>query len=204
MKKWLLKPPTYEDFLRLLEAWRLWLIGAFVGALLAAAVYWIAPPPYRARATVLVDQHVEQAIPEEQTDLHNYIYLQRETDKLKEIAWSDQTLARVAAQTGVPVADLRDGRLHLSQPDDGGWHFLADSPDPQAASTLAAGWAKAFYDEVLTHPAGVSSILEVNLTQQEDLPVGRAISPGIYVFCGALIGAALTALGLLFFDRRGA
>ena len=204
MKKWYLKPPTYEDFSRLLMAWRVWFGGALVGALLATALYFIVPPPYRAQATVLVDQNVEQVIPQEQTDLRKYTYLQRETDKLWEIAWADQTLARLSAETGIPVADLRDGRLKLSQPSDGGWHFIADSPDPQIASALASAWAKAFYDEVMTHPAGISSILEVNLTQESNLPVGRAVPLGLYVFSGALIGVALFSLGLLLFGHSGA
>ena len=204
MNKWLLKPPSYEDFLRLLMAWRIWLIGAFTGALLATGIFWIAPPIYRAQATVLVDQNVEQVIPKEESDLRKYTYLQRETDKLVLIAGSDQTLARLSAETGIPVADLRDGRLKLSQPSDGGWHFIADSPDPEVASTLASAWAKAFYDEVMTHPAGISSILEVNLTQENDLPVGRAVPLGLFVFSGALIGVALFSLGLLLFGRRGA
>jgi len=55
-------------------------------------------PAYRAQATVLVDQHVEQVIPQEQTDLRKFNYLQRETDKLLVIAWNDQTLSRVTAK----------------------------------------------------------------------------------------------------------
>src|SRR5512137_1923790 len=115
MKKLIFKPPAYDDLLRLLAAWRVWVGGAVFGAVVASIIYLIAPPPYRAQATVLVDQNVEQVIPQEQTDLRKYTYLQRETDKLVEIAWSDQTLLRVAAQTGWPLSSLRDGRLHLSQ-----------------------------------------------------------------------------------------
>src|SRR3972149_2195317 len=53
MKKWLLKTPTSEEFIRLLMAWRVWVAGAVVGAIMAALVYFIAPPPFRAQATVL-------------------------------------------------------------------------------------------------------------------------------------------------------
>ena len=120
MKKLILKPPSYDDLLRILSAWRVWIGGAVLGAAVASALYLIVPPAYRAQATVLVDQHVEQVIPQEQTDLRKFNYLQRETDKLLVIAWNDQTLSRVTAQTGLPVSKLRDGRLILNQPGDGG------------------------------------------------------------------------------------
>ncbi|MGB8215182.1 MAG: hypothetical protein WCE68_16655 [Anaerolineales bacterium] len=202
MKKLILRPPAYDDLLHLLAAWRVWIGGAILGAAIAGILYLIAPPPYRAQATVLVDQHVEQVIPHEETDLRKFNYLQRETDKLKELAGADQTLARVTAQTGIPLTQLRDGRLQLSQPGDGGWHFLADASDPATASLLALAWAKAFVDEVQSKPAGISTLLEVNLTQQKDLPITRTVSVGVYIFCGALLGITLLALGLLFFDWK--
>jgi hypothetical protein len=202
MRKLFLKPPTYDEFLGLLLAWRVWLGGAIVGALLATAFYFIVPLPYRAQATVLVDQHVEQVMPQEQTDLRKYTYLQRETDQLVAIAWSDQTMKRLSTQTGISIAKLRDGRLHLSQPSDGGWHFLADAADPKSAASLASAWAGAFFNEVQSKPVGVSSILEVNFTQAQDLPVSRTVSLGAYVFWGALLGVALLAFFLLFFDRK--
>jgi len=204
MKKWLLKPPSLEEFLRLLTAWRVWAAGAVVGAAVAALVYVIAPPQYRAQATVLVDQHVEQVIPVERSELLIYTYLQRETDKLVELAWSDQVLSQLSNQTGIPVASLRDGRLYLSQPGEGGWHFLATALEPVTASTIASVWAKSFVEAVQAKPAGISTLLEVNLTQGQDLPVKRAASLGVYVFSGALLGAALLAFGLLFFDRKEA
>jgi uncharacterized protein involved in exopolysaccharide biosynthesis len=204
MKKLLLRPPSKDDLLRLLAAWRVWIGGAVLGAVLASIVFLISPPPYRAQATVLVDQNVEQVIPQEQTDLSKNTYLQRETDKLVELAWSDQTLTRVTAQTGLPIAKLRDGRLHLSQPSDGGWHFLADAPNPGSASELASAWARAFVGEIQSKPAGISALLEVNFTQQQNLPISKAVSLGIYVFSGALLGIALLALVLLFFNWQKA
>ena len=202
MKQFLLRPPSYDDLLRLLAAWRVWISGAILGAVLSGIVYLFAPPPYRAQATVLVDQNVEQVIPQEQTDLRKYAYLQRETDILFEIAWSDQTLSRVTAQTGLPVVKLRGGLLQLSQPGNGGWHFLANAADPAGASALASAWASAFVEEIQSKPAGISPLLEVNFTQQQNLPVSRAVSLGIYVFSGALVGVTLLALILLFLDRK--
>jgi len=204
MKRLILRPPAFDDILRLLAAWRVWIGGAILGGVAASIIYLIAPLPYRAQATVLVDQKVEQVIPQEQTDLLKDTYLQRETDKLVEIVWSDQTLLRVTAQTGLPAAKLRDGRLHLSQPSDGGWHFLADAPNPGSASTLASAWAGAFVEEIQSKPAGISPLLEVNFTQKQNLPVTRTVPMGIFVFCGALLGITLLAFVLLFFDWKNA
>ena len=202
MKKWLLKPPAYEEFVRLLMAWRVWITGAILGAMAAAIVYFFIPPQYRAQATVLVDQHAEQVIPQERSDLLIYTYLARETDKLVVLAWSDQVFSQLSNETGVTVADLRNGRLHLSQPSDGGWHFLADASDPHTATMIASAWAKSFVETIQAKPAGISTFLEVNFTQGQDLPVRRSISMGVYVFCGSLLGAALLAFGVLFFDRK--
>src|SRR5512140_3281945 len=93
----LLSAPSAEDLIRLLKAWRFWLLGAVAGALLGAAVYLIAPAQYRARATVNVDFHLEQAWPES-TDREQFYYLERETRKLEEIALSDDVLGTVADQ----------------------------------------------------------------------------------------------------------
>ncbi|HTX92056.1 MAG TPA: hypothetical protein VMC09_12655 [Anaerolineales bacterium] len=204
MNKILLAPPEREDLFALLSAWRIWVGGALLGAVLAAIIYFVAPPPFRAQATVLVDQNAEKAIPVEQTDLRKFDFLQRETDKLVLIAWADQTLGVVSAQTGLPVSALRDGRLQLSQPSDGGWHFLADSRDPQTASALAAAWAGAFVQVVQSKPAGINPLLEINYTQQQNLPITRTISMGTYVFAGSLIGIALLALAVLFIHRKDA
>jgi uncharacterized protein involved in exopolysaccharide biosynthesis len=201
MKKLILRQPTYDDLFHLLAAWRVWIGGAFLGAVIASIAYLVVPPPYRAQATVLVDQNVEKVIPRETSDLRKYTYLQRETDKLVEIVWSDQILLRVSAQTGLSVEMLRDGRLHLSQPSDGGWHFLADAPDPGSASALASAWAGAFVEEIQSKPAGISELLEINFTRQRALPIRRAVSLGIYVFSGALLGISSLALILLFFNR---
>lgn len=202
MKKFILRPPDSNDLVRLFSAWRIWMVGAILGAAVASVLYLVVPPRYRAQATVLVDQHVEQVIPQEQSDLQRFNYLQRETDKLVGIAWADQTLTRVSKQTGLTLAQLRDGRLILSQPADGSWHFLADAPNPTDASSLASAWAGAFVAEIQSKPPGVSSLLEVNFTGQKDLPISRVTPLGIYVFSGSLLGVILLALGVLFLDWK--
>src|SRR5258707_14114052 len=142
--------PASDDFVDLLQAWKFWLLGAVVGALIGAAVYFIAPPPYRARASVNVDFHLEQAWPQN-TDREQFYYLDRETRKLEEIAFSDAVLNVVASQVGgVSVDEMRNGKLQLSQPGNGGWHFFADDADPKRAAALASAWAQTFADQVRT------------------------------------------------------
>jgi len=200
--KWLLKSPSLDDLIRVLYAWRLWLAGAFLGCLAALLVYWIFPPPYRAQATVLIDHNVEDVIPDETHEHNRFYYLQQESDKLIQIAWSDDVLAAVAAQAGVSLADLRGGMLRLSQPEDGGWHFIAESADPAAVSPLAAAWAQAFYARLQEGGAGISPAMEYSLVQVEGLAVERAIPAGTYAFFGSLAGAAGLAFIVLFINRR--
>jgi hypothetical protein len=203
VRKRLLQIPSYDELVQLLMAWRVYLVGAVLGALAATAVFTLMPHQYRAQATVLVNQHAEEAVPEERNDLRIYTFLGRETEKLVEIAWSDGVLNRVSEQTGIPVAGLRGGSLLLSQPSDGGWHFIAQAADPGEAAGAAAAWAQAFYDVVQARPEGINPLVEVNLVQVDNLPIQRTGSPGGYIFSGALIGAVVLALGLLFFGRKG-
>lgn len=202
VKKWLLKPPVSGDFLRLMQAWRVWVGGAVLGALVATAIFLVLPPPFRARATVLVDFNVEQAMPPNNSDRQVFFYLQRESDILIEIAWADSTLAPVSIKTGIPIADLRNNRLNLTQSGIGGWRFFADAKDPGLATTIASAWADSFYQAMQVKDPGISPFLRTSLTQSESLPVQRTVSIGIYIILGATIGAILLALLMLFFDQK--
>src|SRR5215216_3095348 len=133
----LFSPASLDDLIRLLKAWKFWVLGAMVGALIGALIYFIVPPTYRARATVNVDFNLEQAWPQE-TDRQQFYYLERETRKLKEIAWSDDVIQAVSSQTSVSVEDLRGGKLKLSQPAEAGWHFYAEDKNPDRARQLSA------------------------------------------------------------------
>src|SRR5262245_43045020 len=127
----LFSPPSLNDLIRLLRAWRFWSLGALIGALIGAAIFYIAPPPYRARATVLVDFNLEQAWPQE-TDRQQFFYLEREARKLEEIAWSDSALEAVAEDNeNITVKELGDGMILLSKPDEGGWHLYGDEADTE-------------------------------------------------------------------------
>ena len=181
-------------------------MGALIGALIGAVFFYIAPPPYRARATVNVDFHLEQAWPQN-TDREQFYYLERETRKLEEIALSDSVLNNVASRvSGVTVQQLREQKLQLSQPGNGGWHFFANDGNAQRAAALASSWAAAFAQDVQAQVVDPSSGLEQYITtsptQVEDLAAHRAVSLSIYLLVGTIVFPALCAVGLLFFDFK--
>ncbi len=139
------------------------MLGALVGALLAFAVYQIAPPAYRARATVVVDNNLEEAwvfFPDRQL----FQFLARETERLEELTESDSVMNAVAAETGISVTELRGGMLTLSHPSDGGWHFYATHADRETAQAAAAAWAQAFVNEAR---AAVSVSPELQAAREE-------------------------------------
>ncbi|MEW6718504.1 MAG: hypothetical protein AB1345_13510 [Chloroflexota bacterium] len=170
---WLLKPPSIEDFVRVLRAWRLWLLGALLGGAIGAACYYVFPPQYHASATVIVDHNLEQAWPEE-TDRKLFYYLERESRKLEDLAWSDATLEKVTQQVeGKSLSELRQELLALTQTHDGAWHFWAKAKDPELASALASGWAQSF---VQTTREGIETALLLASTRQKYLTAQAHIS----------------------------
>ena len=195
--------PSSDDFIHLLKAWKFWLLGAIVGALIGAAVYYLALPPYRARASVNVDFHLEQAWPQN-TDREQFYYLERETRKLEEIAWSDAVLNQVASQVnGVTVDQMRNGKLQLSQPGVGGWHFFADDNDPAKAEALASAWAQAFATQVHTEvvassTSGLEPYITVDADQTQNIPTKRLFSVSTYMLVGVIAFLMLSALIVLF------
>ena len=203
--KWLFSPPSLDDLARLLKAWRFWSVGVLIGGLIGAAVYYTTPPPYRARATVLVDFNLEQAWPQE-TDREQFYYLEREARKLEEIASSDIVLETIVeSNRQYTVAELRGGKLSLSQPREGGWHFYAVDDDPQAAAELASEWARAFAGQVRVQ--GLNSFIEATVTQAATLPIERSVPLSTYLVTGAFGFLALASILVLFFDfgqRSGA
>jgi capsular polysaccharide biosynthesis protein len=201
---WLFSPPSLDDLIRLLKAWRFWSVGALIGALIGAAVYYVAPPPYRAHSTVLVDFNLEQAWPQE-TDRQQFYYLERETRKLKEIAWSDVVIERIAEINGViSTEELRNGKLSLSQPAEGGWHFYADDEDPERAASLASTWSQVFVEQVQSRIGtadGLNSFIEVTRTQAAQMPRGRSVPVSTYLFVGAVVFLGVASFLVLFFSK---
>jgi hypothetical protein len=201
---WLFSPPSLDDLVRLLKAWRFWTLGALAGALLGAALFAGAPPPYRARATVNVDFNLEEAWPQD-SDRQQFYYLERETRKLEQIAWSDEVLQAVADASGVAVSDLRKDILQLSQPAEAGWHFYADARDRDQAETMAGIWASVFSEQAqsgLAVQAGLNEFIRIDAVQVKDLPVSRSVPRSAYMLAGSAGFWVLSALLVLFFKPR--
>jgi len=199
----LFSPPSLDDLIRLLRAWKFWVLAAIIGAVIGAAVYYVARPPFRARATVVVDFNLEQAWPQE-TDRQQFYYLERETRKLEELALSDEVMKKISSESGFGIEDLRGGKLELSQPAEGGWHFYATDKDAAAAQQLASAWANAFAERAkvqIRTSDGLNSFIEVTVTQSESLPVWPNVSLSSYLFIGAVGFASLAALFFLFFSK---
>lgn len=144
----LFAPPSSDDLTRLLKAWRFWLLAALIGGMLGAAVYFLAPPPYRARASVQVDFNIEEAYTPT-ADKQAFYYLEREVRKMQDVAFSDAVLQAVVDEVGeTTIAELREEKLLLSQPGEAGWHFFAEDQDPKRAEAIASAWARAFTAEI--------------------------------------------------------
>jgi len=196
-------PPSLDDLIRLLRAWRFWMLGALLGALIGAAVYSIVPPPFRARATVNVDFNLEQAWPQD-TDRQQFYYLEREARKLEELAWSDDVMGRVSSQFAVTVADLRGGKVQLGQPAEAGWHFYADDKDAQIAAELASTWAQVFVDAVQDQvdSGTVNKFLRLEITQSQNLPTERSIPLSGYLLAGSFGFLTLAVFAVLFIKPK--
>ena len=189
--KILYSPASLDDLISSLRAWRIWIFSAIIGCLVGAAVYQLAPPPYRSQATANIDFNLEMAWPK-YTDRQQFYYLERETRKLEEIAWSDAVLKSVAAADGnTLIGELRNHKLQLSQPAEGGWHFFADDPDPKRAQLLASSWVQAFVEQAggrIIKSEGLNSYIEIEATQIADLPQKRSLPLGSYLFAGLMAG----------------
>jgi len=195
--------PSLGDLIRLLKAWRFWVLGAILGAVIGAAVYYVAPPPYRARATVVVDFNLEEAFPQD-TDRQYFYYLERETRKLEEIAYSDEVMDQLSTEFGIPVEELRGGKLELSQPAEGGWHFYATDETVRQAVEIASTWSQLFADEVNKKAAasdGLNPFIRADMAQVENLPSERSLPLSTYLLIGAIGFLAVSAFVVLFFNR---
>ena len=140
------------------------MIASLIGGLLGAAFYQLWSPPYRAMARVVVDQNLEQALPAA-PDREVFYFLERETQKLKELALSDEVMGQVAEEVkNVSMAQLRGKLLQLSQPGDGGWRLYGIAKTPERARQLARTWANVFTEKV---EQAVAAARELAVVQKE-------------------------------------
>ncbi len=202
--KLLFSPPSIDDLIRLFKAWRYWSVGALIGGLIGAAVYYVAPPPYRAHAVVLVDFNLEQAWPQE-TDREQFYYLEREVRKLKEIAFSDTVMESIAERNGsTSTTELRNGMLTLSQPAEGGWNFYVEDNDPQRASSLVTLWAQNFAEQVNLQKrmeGGPNSFIEARVIRTSQFVSERSVPISTYLFVGAVVFLVLGSIVVLFVSK---
>ncbi len=196
-------PPSLEDLVRLLRAWRFWVLGALLGALLGAALYYVVPPPYRAKATVNVDFNLEQAWPQD-TDRQQFYYLERESRKLEEIAWSDEIMSQLSSEFAITDQDLRGGVLQLSQPAEAGWHFYADARDAKVAEGLASVWANAFVEKTQAEieAGNINQFVKLEVTQSANLPKERSVPLSGYLLAGSAGFLTLAVFAVLFMKPK--
>lgn len=197
--KFIFSPPSVEDLVHLLRAWRFWVLGAMLGALIGTIFYYVMPPPYRAKATVNVDFNLEQAWPQD-TDRQQFYYLEREARKLEEIASHDEIMSQLSSEFAIPIEELRGEKLQLSQPADAGWHFYADHNDPKIAEGLASAWANAFVKKVQAEVqvGNVNEFVKLEVTQSESLPKERSIPLSGYLLAGSFGFLTLAVFIILF------
>lgn len=195
--------PSLDDLIRLLKAWRFWVLGALLGAVIGAAVYYVIPPPYRAKATVNVDFNLEEAWPKE-TDRQQFYYLEREARKLEELAWADDVMEKISSSSSLSVEELRGGKLQLSQPAEAGWHFYADDRDPKIASQLASEWANEFASKARSEidTGNINQYVKLEVTQSQNLPVKRSIPLSSYLLSGSFGFLTLAIFTVLFIKPK--
>ena len=199
----ILTAPSLDDLIRLLKAWRFWVLGAILGAILGAAVYYIIPPSFRAQATVNVDFNLEQAWPKD-TDRQQFYYLERESRKLEEIAWSDDVMGQLSSKFSIPVKDLRGKKLQLSQPAEAGWHFYADDKNSQTAAALASAWAEAFVAKAQAEikAGNINEFVKLEATQSKNPSIKRSIPLSGYLLAGSVGFLTLAVFGVLFIKPK--
>lgn len=160
----LIEPPQSSGFITILQAWKLLLIAFLVGGLLGSAVYALFPPPYRTQTVIVINQNLEKVFPTS-PDKEIFYFLERETNRLEELAWSDVVLQRVVNEVeDISIQKLREETLQMSQPSDGGWRLYAIAATPERAKKLANSWANAFEKEVRK---GIKNANELAFAEEE-------------------------------------
>ena len=137
-------------------------------------------------------------------DRQQFFYLDREARKMVEIAWSDDVMSQLSSEFAIPVQDLRDGKLLLSQPADAGWHFFADDSDPKTAEALASAWANAFSIKVKAgiDAGDINEFVRLEVIQSENLPTERRTPLSGYLLAGSFSFLSLAVFVILFIKPK--
>lgn len=144
----LVEPDTTDTLIRLLQAWRLWIVAIVAGSVLGGLAYLVFPPPYQAQSTVIVDHNVSE-VWYPAPDRYVWNYLTSEVVKLREVAWSDEVLQGIVDQVpDISMDQLRSDILVLTYVNDGPWHLVVNDQYPERAKTIANIWAESFIEQV--------------------------------------------------------
>lgn len=156
----------------ILQNWKVLLISMLVGAVIGQAIFSLFPPPFKARAVMIMDQNLEEVFPAA-PDREIFYFLERETQKLEAIAWSDVVLEEVIASVdGYSLDNLRSGSLILSQPYDGGWNMYGVANNQDIARKLANAWADSF-SKVVRNGVENARLLEQAKKELESIPAAE-------------------------------
>lgn len=143
-----------DSILQIIPRWY-WLVAFGLGG---ALIGWLAaglmPGHLRATTRVMVDHNIEIALAERGLeDVHRY--LNQETLKLEELAYSDQVWDQVERDLvgsswngAIPPREELQDQVLLPHPEDGVWSFVADGQDRERALALSESWASSFVSVV--------------------------------------------------------
>lgn len=152
-----------EWFLRILERWPVLLAFVVVGGLAANGIWLVLPKPYMAVASLVVNQHVEKALPNA-NEFEVAAFLNGEAMRLEAIAFSDdvwsmveQRLTEKGWSPEAPAGQDLKSLVELPHPFEGTWQFVAYGRDLGSAVNLANVWSDAFVEFVME---------QVNLAQE--------------------------------------
>jgi capsular polysaccharide biosynthesis protein len=150
-----------------------------------------------------VDFNLEEAWPKD-TDRQQFYYLERESRKLEEIAWSDAVISQLSSQFGITNDDLRGNVLQLSQPAEAGWHFYADNANAQTAEEIAASWTNAFVEKAQAEIAAgnINKFVKLEVTQSKGLPKEHSIPLSGYLLAGSMGFLTLAVFVILFIKPK--
>jgi hypothetical protein len=136
-----------NNLILVLQSWRLWLLGAILGAIGGGLIFQLTPPSFQAEAIVSIDHNLEQAWPFPM-DKSEFVFIGRETHKLELVAWGDGIF--ISILTNNPKYLEEDLALSIDKSQEGAWGFYATADNKQDAENIVNSWVLAFEEEVIS------------------------------------------------------